>query len=107
MVGILQEKWYPHLGWIIYETLIFFDEHGRTKDTTFRHAYHTRAKQCVFPSHKSEQFEKSQYYMAIRLYSQLPEEVKQTRNTKRYKSSLKKYLLEVEPYGFQDFLCRN
>ncbi|KAK9879113.1 hypothetical protein WA026_003956, partial [Henosepilachna vigintioctopunctata] len=75
-------------------------------DTTFRHAYPCRtAKQCIFPSHKSAQFEKSPCYMAIRLYNQLPEKVKQTRNTKRHKSSLKKYPLEVEPYGVQDFLC--
>lgn len=90
----------------ILETLIL----GFKKKSDFNllgdtHDYNTRngKRLLMVPKHRTCLYERSPYYMAVKLFNKLPEYIKVLKSLKKFKQHLKDYLLEKCFYSLTDF----
>lgn len=89
----------------IYETILFTFKNRHLFDSMdSRHNYNTRTNDICFPRHRLTLLEKSPYYMGIKLFNKLNNDLKTMTQEKIFKSKLKKMLIELEPYSIQEYL---
>lgn len=93
----------------IFRMLIFLKNNPQSySDNQFVHDYPTRFKNDFqYPRHRLSLYEKSPYYMGLRLFNSLPASLKAIDDVKTFKNSLKMYLLEKNYYSVQDYLVDN
>ena len=58
----------------------------------------------VTPSHKTNRFEKSPFYMGTILFNKLPEKLQNESKISTFKKEIKKLLLKNAYYSIQEFL---
>jgi hypothetical protein len=74
-------------------------------DKQFNHKYPTRFKDDLqYPRHRLLLFEKTPYYMSLRLYNNLPSTLKKENNISAFKRKLKNYLLHKTYYSVSEYL---
>lgn len=74
----------------------------------FTHNYETRFRDNFqFPSHHLAISQKLPHYAMIKLYNRLPLRIREMRTDKSFKSSLFKYVCDMEPYSVREFLERD
>jgi hypothetical protein len=74
----------------------------------FVHHYPTRFKDNLqYPRHRLCLYEKSPYYMSLRLYNKLPNRLKNIDSVSKFKTELRFYLLEKTFYSVSEFLDGN
>lgn len=88
----------------IYECLIFIFKHKSLFEMEKSHEYQTRSSDAKFPSHRLTLTEKNPVYMCVKFYNSLPEDIRAIESQETYKKSLKKLLIELEPYSINEFL---
>lgn len=88
----------------IYEILIFvFKNKEIFEITNVSHNYATRTLNINYPVHRLRLTEKSPYYMGIRLYNSLPQNLKLIKNIKKFKNSIRNLLINIEPYNINEY----
>ena len=71
----------------------------------FEHKYPTRFKNNFqYPRHRLSLFEKSPYYMGLRLFNSLPAELKDIHDLTRFRNTLRSHLLSKVYYSIDDYL---
>jgi hypothetical protein len=71
----------------------------------YNHKYPTRFKKDFqYPRHRLLLFEKSPYYMGLKLYNRLPAYLKEINDYVKFKNSLKMYLLSKTYYSLEEYL---
>lgn len=86
-------------GLYIFECLMFVIK-NRDK---FENVHSNRNYNLLYPNHRLTITEKSPYYMCIKLYNKLPNNIKLINSVTKWKKNLKEKLIETEPYSLQDF----
>lgn len=67
------------------------------------HVYNTRRQVYVYPVHSYTKTESSVTYACIRLYNVLPEAIKSITDKNRFKTCIKAFLINLEPYSLDDY----
>ena len=65
------------------------------------------ASRLAVPAHASSAFERGAYYMMLRAYNALPQNIITARNFNTFRARTKKFLLDREFYSVDDFLTRD
>lgn len=68
------------------------------------HTHNTRSFNYNIPSHKLTLYEHGPLYLCIKYYHCLPLPMRQIQTAIAFKKSVKKFLIELEPYSVTDFL---
>lgn len=92
-------------GLYVCETLnmIHSNKEGLSQDVLFLHNYSTRNKSKFrYPKHHLNLFEKSPHYFGLRLYNELPAELKGLNNS-QFKERLKIFVCAKALYSIKDF----
>lgn len=93
-------------GMYVYECLMFI---FRNKDEFLKnnhnHQYNTRTIDINYPVHRLTLTEKAPHYMCIKLYNKLPDSIKTVTDYKRFRNSVKAFIIDLEPYTLEDYLC--
>lgn len=78
---------------------------GTFKNLSDTHEYNTRnCNALMVPKHRTTHFEHSPYYSAITLYNKLPVSIREISNEIKYKTRIKKLLLQKCYYSISEFL---
>jgi hypothetical protein len=95
-------------GLFIYECLVFFFkyQHSIFQDTHPNHQYPTRNHIRYLPKHNLTLTENSAYYMSIKIFNSLPNNIKGIISLNNFKKAIKKLIIEAEPYSLEEFLNR-
>lgn len=88
----------------IYECLMFLFVNKDRFNITTHHQHDTRTMSLNYPIHRLTLTEKSPHYMCIKLFNKLPDNVKMIQSQKLFKSHIRKFLTDLEPYSINDFL---
>lgn len=91
-------------GLYIYECLMFTFKNKQKFHPLGEHPYNTRTSLLAYTVHKLTLTEKSPHYMCVRMYNQLPENIRQIDKLNVYKSAIKSFLIDLEPYSLREFL---
>lgn len=76
-------------------------------DPDLAHNYDTRKRHYLpIPPHRTTQFKNSNLYMCQHLFNKLPESWKKIKSFNKFKSQLKKYLLNTVLYSIEEFRPR-
>ena len=87
----------------IYEALIYFFKNRASFELQILRGYNTRTLNVNYPIHRLTLTEKSPYYMCVKLFNELPNQIKNITNRKLFKNCIIKLLTELEPYSIDDF----
>ena len=88
----------------IYEALVFFFKNRESFERRVFHGYNTRTINVNYPIHRLTLTERSPYYMCLRLFNHLPYGIKSMTSQRLFKNSIKRLLIDLEPYSLSDFL---
>lgn len=88
----------------IYECLMFiFKFMDKFTVHNVEHNYPTRSVNINYPYHRLTLTEKSPHYMCIKLYNNLPNEVKSISSLAQFKRSIRTLLNTAEPYTLDEY----
>lgn len=87
----------------IFECLMFLFRNRTLFVQLGDHSYNTRAEYLSYPMHRLQLSEKSPEYMCIKCYNRLPLQIKRITSQRLFKSEIKKMLINLEPYGMDDY----
>jgi len=89
----------------IYEVLLLtYNNTDHLKRNYNKHEHYTRHNQDLsLPYHKTTMFSKSQLYMGIKFYNDLPVNIKHAKDKNTFKSLLRKLLIEKCFYSVEEF----
>jgi hypothetical protein len=90
----------------IYELLKFMIEHNNYfLDARPQHGHGTRNRGILlYPRHRLTMFERSPYYMILKVFNNLPSILKQDVMEKHFLSRVKSFLIDLCPYSLSEFL---
>lgn len=91
-------------GVYMYEALLFFFKNRNSFDLQMSHGYNTRTLNVNYPVRRLILTERNPYYMCLRLFNKLPNNIKEISNFRRFKQNLKALIIGMEPYSVRDFL---
>lgn len=81
---------------------ILFEKHENRR--TF---YDTRNEDFIYPKHNLTTSQKQAEYRSLKLFNNLPKNIKANPNITSFKKSLFKYLLDLEPYSLEEFVSNS
>lgn len=92
-------------GVYIYRSIIFLLEHDEyfKEQSNINRGVNNRYKLYYYPLHRCSRFERSAYYMCMKLYNNLPAYIRSLTCTSRIKREVYQYLLDIEPYSIQEY----
>ncbi|KAG8320297.1 hypothetical protein J6590_108240 [Homalodisca vitripennis] len=89
----------------ILECVMYVKTHQSSfKSHCENHTYNTRnKKELVLPKHNLEYYKKKTSYAGIKFLKSIPKIISSVRDIKKFKSMLKKYLIQKAFYSFEEF----
>lgn len=90
-------------GLYIYECLLFTFKNKNQFDTGHCHDYATRTHDLIYPQHRLTLLEKGPFYMCIKIFNKLPNNIKCCNSFNKFKKDVKNLLINLEPYNMNDY----
>jgi len=94
-------------GIYIVECLLFIRRYGKDfEPCRFSHDYLTRHKENYeLPQYRLSSSQKGTYYMCMKIYNRLPDEIKCIKSFPLYRKRVKDHVCQMEPYSIEEYWC--
>lgn len=94
-------------GIYIQECVIFIKKNPNMfrKYENQKSYYNTRNNNYIYPRHNLTTSQKQAEYRCLKMYNSLPKDISMISDIKKFKKKLYKYLVELEPYGNEDYFA--
>lgn len=94
-------------GIYIQECVIFIKKNPNMfrKYENQKSYYNTRNNNYIYPRHNLTTSQKQAEYRCLKMYNSLPKDISMISDIKKFEKELYKYLVELEPYGNEDYFA--